>query len=243
MTDTPNETEKAAARQKAAARPRTWRAAHIDEVKARDKAYRAAHADEVKAHDRAYRAANADKISAQKAAYYLANRERILATKAARRGREEVAPMTPRRHRRDKVFGPGPRVPLDREAKVRVMAYAKAWNARHRLPGQHRGPLTRATGEVLEALLWGFHNADSGACFPSYEAIAAKAECCRDTVCEAIKALAFAGVLTWVNRIVRERVRERDLFGQWVDPVAGAADLQRLCVPGPESGHREPSGF
>ena len=25
-----------------------------------------------------------------------------------------------------------------------------------------------------------------------------------------------AGVLTWVNRIVRERVRERDLFGQWV---------------------------
>ena len=118
--------------------------------------------------------------------------------------------------RRDKVFGPGPRVPLDREAKVRVMAYAKAWNARHRLPGQHRGPLTRATGEVLEALLWGFHNAASGACFPSYEAIAAKAECCRDTVCEAIKALAFAGVLTWVNRIVRERVRERDLFGQWV---------------------------
>ena len=69
---------------------------------------------------------------------------------------------------------------------------------------------------MLEALLWGFHNAASGACFPSYEAIAAKAECCRDTVCEAIKALAFAGVLTWVNRIVRERVRERDLFGQWV---------------------------
>ena len=49
---------------------------------------------------------------------------------------------------------------------------------------------------------------------PSYEAIAAKAECCRDTVCEAIKALAFAGVLTWVNRISRERVRERDLFGR-----------------------------
>src|SRR4029077_1544776 len=107
--------------------------------------------------------------------------------------------------------GPGPRVPLDREAKVRVMAYAKAWNARHRLPGQHRGPLTRATGEVLEALLWGFHNAATGACFPSYEAIAAKAECCRDTVYEAIKALELAGVLAWVNRIVREP----DLFGQW----------------------------
>jgi hypothetical protein len=95
------------------------------------------------------------------------------------------------------------------------MAYARAWNARHRQPGQHRGPLTRATTEVLEALLWGFHNAASGACFPSYEAIAAKAECCRDTVYEAIRALELAGVLTWVNRIVRERVRERDLFGLW----------------------------
>jgi hypothetical protein len=114
------------------------------------------------------------------------------------------------------VFGPGPRISLDRNAKARVMAFAKAWNARHRQPGQHRGPLTRATVEVLEALLWGFHNAHTGACFPSYEAIAAKAECCRDTVYEAIRALELAGVLTWVNRIVRERVRERDLFGQWV---------------------------
>jgi hypothetical protein len=104
---------------------------------------------------------------------------------------------------------------LDRNAKARVMAFAKAWNARHRQPGQHRGPLTRATTEVLEALLWGFHNAATGACFPSYEAIAAKAECCRDTVYEAIKALELAGVLTWVNRIFRERVRERDLFGLW----------------------------
>ena len=40
-----------------------------------------------------------------------------------------------RLRRRSVVFGPGPRVPLDREAKVRVMAYAKGWNARHRQPG------------------------------------------------------------------------------------------------------------
>ena len=69
--------------------------------------------------------------------------------------------------------------------------------------------------EVLAALLWGFHNAGSGACFPSYEAIAAKAECCRDTVYEAIRALERAGVLAWANRIFRQRVRERDLFGNW----------------------------
>ena len=111
-------------------------------------------------------------------------------------------------------FGPGPRIALDREAKVRIMAHARAWTARHRQPGQHRGPLTRATIEVLQALLWRFHNAHTGACFPSLSAIAKAAECCRDTVCEAIKALERAGILTWVHRIVRERVREPDLFGR-----------------------------
>ena len=116
---------------------------------------------------------------------------------------------------REKVFGPARGIPLDRNAKARIMFYAKAWNARHRQPGQHRGPLTRAYIEVLEALLWGFHNSRSGLCFPSYEAIAKKAGCCRDTVYEAIRALEAADVLTWVNRIVREQVRERDLFGHW----------------------------
>jgi hypothetical protein len=119
------------------------------------------------------------------------------------------------RPRREKVFGPARGIPLDRNAKARIMVYARAWNARHRQSGQHRGPLTRAFLEVLEAMLWGFHNSKSGLCFPSYEAIAEKAQCCRDTVYEAIRALEAAHVLTWVNRIMREQVRERDLFGKW----------------------------
>jgi helix-turn-helix protein len=119
------------------------------------------------------------------------------------------------RPRREKVFGPARGVPLDRNAKARIMVYARAWSVKHRQPGQHRGPLTRAYLEVLEALLWAFHNSKSGLCFPSYEAIAEKAECCRDTVYEAIRALERADVLTWVNRIVREQVRELDLFGKW----------------------------
>ena len=120
-----------------------------------------------------------------------------------------------RGRRREKVFGPGRAVPLDRNAKARIPAYARAWSARHRQPGQHKGPITRAFLEVLEALLWGFHNARSGCCFPSYEAIAAKAECARSTVAEALKALELAGVLTWQHRITRILVRERDLFGRW----------------------------
>jgi hypothetical protein len=117
--------------------------------------------------------------------------------------------------RREKLFGPGRAVPLDRNAKARILAYAKAWGARHRQPGQHRGPITRAFLEVLEALLWGFHNSRDGRCFPSYETIAAKAECCRDTVYEALKVLEMAGVMTWQHRIARIQVRERDLFGRW----------------------------
>jgi hypothetical protein len=118
------------------------------------------------------------------------------------------------RPRREKVFGPG-RAALDRNAKARILAYARAWGARHKQPRQHKGPITRAFLEVLEALLWGFHNSRTGCCFPSYEAIAAKAECARSTVAEALKALEWAGVLTWQNRIARIQVRERDLFGRW----------------------------
>jgi hypothetical protein len=147
------------------------------------------------------------------------------------------------RRRRTVVFGPGPRIALDRNAKVRIQVCAKAWNTRHRQPGQHRGPLTRATTEVLEALLWGFHNTVNGACFPSYEAIATKARCCRDTVYEAIKALECAGVLTWVNRIVRERVRERDLFGKWATRwrVLRTSNAYTFRDPGAEMAENRPS--
>jgi hypothetical protein len=115
-------------------------------------------------------------------------------------------------NRREKTYI-GRAVPLDREGKARVMAYAKAWTARNRQPGQHKGPLTRTFLQVLEALLWGFHNSRSGVCFPGYETIAAKAGCARSTVAEALKALEFAGVLGWQNRMVRIRERCVDLFG------------------------------
>ena len=124
-------------------------------------------------------------------------------------GHRGTQPMTTR----EKTFCDGHAVPLDRNAKVRIEVYARAWGARHRQPGQHKGPITRAFMEVLEALLWGFHNSRDGRCFPSYEAIAAKAGCCRSTVYEAIKVLEVAGVLTWQHRITRIREASRDLFG------------------------------
>src|SRR5512147_2929857 len=116
--------------------------------------------------------------------------------------------------RREKVFGAAPGVPLDRNAKARLMVYVRAYNARMKERGQHTGPVTRAFMDVLRALLYSFHNSRDGRCFPSYERIAATANCCRATVYEAIRALETAGVLTWVNRLTKIRVPERDLFGR-----------------------------
>jgi hypothetical protein len=119
------------------------------------------------------------------------------------------------RPRREKLFGDGRPRPLDRNAKVRVMTFARALTRRTE-PGKHYGVITAKALAVLEALLWGFHNARSGLCFPSYETIAERAGCARSTVAEAIKALEDAGVLTWVNRITRIREPVRDLFGHLV---------------------------
>jgi hypothetical protein len=118
--------------------------------------------------------------------------------------------------RREKLFGDGRPRALDRNAKVRVMTRARALMRRTE-KGKHYGAISAKAYAVLEALLWGFHNARSGLCFPKYESIAAKAGCARSTVAEAIKALEAAGLLTWVNRIVRIREAGADLFGVWAN--------------------------
>jgi Helix-turn-helix domain len=115
--------------------------------------------------------------------------------------------------RREKLFGEGRLMPLDRNAKARIMVLARALMRRNG-EGKHYGVLTAKFVAVLEALLWGFHNATSGRCFPSYERIAEKADCARSTVYEAIRALEDAGILTWVNRIARIREWGPDLFGR-----------------------------
>jgi hypothetical protein len=114
---------------------------------------------------------------------------------------------------RTKVFGDGPTWPMDRNAKARIMVYADAWTARHKQPGQHRGPITRTFRDVLRALLWAFHNARTGRCFPSYESIAAKAGCAVSSVHLGIKVLETAGILSWVNRLAFIRDKCVDATG------------------------------
>jgi predicted transcriptional regulator len=110
---------------------------------------------------------------------------------------------------RAKEFGEGPRVALDREAKVRIMHLARTL--------RRVGRITYACVEVLQAMLWLIHDGRSGQCNPSYDTIAAKANCARSTVHRAIVALERAGILSWVNRIRRVRDRVRDeLLGGWM---------------------------
>ena len=114
--------------------------------------------------------------------------------------------------RRERCFGLGRPRALDRNAKVRIMHWARCLSRRTE-KGRAYGVITAKALAVLEAILWTFHNARSGLCFPSYERIAEAAHCARSTVAEAIRALEDAGVMSWVHRLKRVRVACPDLFG------------------------------
>jgi helix-turn-helix protein len=138
-----------------------------------------------------------------------------------------------RQVKREKVFGSGRHVPLDRNAKSRIMMLARALK-RPTEKGRHYGRVTAKCLDVLAALLWRFHNAASGKCFPSYEAIADAAGCNRDTVYEAIRMLEAVGLLTWVNRITRVREWMPGLFGKasaWRTRVVRTSNSYVLTDP------------
>jgi hypothetical protein len=123
--------------------------------------------------------------------------------------------------RREKLFGLGRCVPVDRNQKIRIMHLARCL-ARQKAIGPQRGVITRAALDVLGALLWGFHNAASGRCYPSLARIAEAAGCARSTVQEAIKALESAAILTWHNRLVRRREWSAELGAVVVRAWLGA---------------------
>jgi Helix-turn-helix domain len=169
--------------------------------------------------------------------------EAIEARRAALTGKVSVKPLKPAPgrpgaisgpKRREKLFGMGrPRV-LDRNAKVRIMHWARCLTRRTE-KGKAYGQVTAKALAVLEALLWAFHNAKSGLCFPSYETIAEAAHCARSTVAEALKALEDAGILTWVQRIKRVREPCPDLLGDegWRWRVLRTSNAYAFSDPSP----------
>jgi AraC-like DNA-binding protein len=180
--------------------------------------------------------------------------EAIEARRAALTGKRLTEPPRPtlgrpgaarKPERREKMFGLGRPRALDRNAKIRIMHWAR-WLARRTEKGRAYGVITAKTLAVLEALLWAFHNAKSGLCFPSYEKIAEAAGCARSTVAEALKALEEVGVLSWVQRIKRVRERCPDLLGDngWRWRVLRTSNAYNFRDPrSPESSKSEkPTG-
>jgi hypothetical protein len=101
----------------------------------------------------------------------------------------------------------------------------------------------RGANLVVTPLLWAFHNARSGVCFPSYERIAKAAGCARSTVAEALKALEAAGVLSWVQRIKRVREPCPDLLGAngWRWRVLRTSNSYAFSDPSPAGAHASSS--
>jgi Helix-turn-helix domain len=142
-----------------------------------------------------------------------------------------------RLERREKMFGMGRPRALDRNAKVRIMHWARCL-ARRTEKGKAYGQVTAKALAVLEALLWGFHNAKSGICFPSYERIAETAGCARSTVAQALRALEDAKILSWVHRIKRVREPCPDLLGAtgWRWRVLRTSNSYAFNDPSPVGG-------
>jgi hypothetical protein len=107
------------------------------------------------------------------------------------------------------------------------------------------GVVTAKALVVLEALLWAFHNAKSGLCFPFYEKIAEAAGCARSTVAEAIRALEDTGIMSWVQRIKRVRERCSDLLGDygWRWRVLRTSNAYNFRDPGAPLPLREKVAF
>jgi len=131
--------------------------------------------------------------------------------------------------KREKTFDQGRGIPLDLNAKARIMAYARAWSARHKRPRQHWGPITRAHMEVLRAILYRCHNSATGLCFPSKKRISILAKCSIDTVNEAIKSLEQAGIMTWSHGIRRVDFGYVDDFGQKLRGTTVLRTSNRYC--------------
>ncbi len=67
-----------------------------------------------------------------------------------------------------------------------------------------RGGVPYGWMKVYETLLFAFYNPRTGECFPSHDAIAAKARCCVSTVQRALKWARQNGLILWAHGLVRD---------------------------------------
>jgi hypothetical protein len=129
---------------------------------------------------RAHAEAQLDDAAAEAVSAAVEARRAVLEGRDAQNCQKAASGAPRASRRREKMFGLGRPRALDRNAKVRIMHWARCLSRRTE-KGRAYGVVTAKAVAVLEALLWVFHNNRSGLCFPSYETIASAAHCARST--------------------------------------------------------------
>jgi len=109
-------------------------------------------------------------------------------------------PSGARLYHRGSRFGPPERRGLDRNLVAKLLFLAEALDRRTRAKRQHGGLLKGKGLDVLRALLRGFYSYRTGECFPSWDAIAEAAGCCRETVRKKLRVLEQLGIIETVRR-------------------------------------------
>lgn len=106
-------------------------------------------------------------------------------------------------------------MPIDRNAKARLLVKAKALEARTRQSGRQNGSVSRIGLIVLTCLLYEFHGR-AGRCFPSYDTIMRKTGLCRQSVRNALFRLENCGLVRIMRRLERRVVSRMNAFtGEW----------------------------
>jgi hypothetical protein len=105
-------------------------------------------------------------------------------------------------YHRGSHFGAPERRKLDRNLVAKILFLAEALDRHTRGPRQHGGVLKAKGLDVLRALLRRFYSHRNGTCFPSYDAIAEAAGCCRATVAAKLRILEQLGIIETIRRKV-----------------------------------------
>ena len=144
--------------------------------------------------------------------------------------------------RREKMFGLGRPRALDRNAKVRIMHWARCLSRRTE-KGRAYGVVTAKAVAVLEALLWVFHNNQERALLPELRDDRRGRPLRPLDRRRGAQALESAGVLSWVHRIKRVREPCPDLLGDdgWRWRVL--ANVEQLRFRRPFAGRRPAKFF
>jgi len=118
---------------------------------------------------------------------------------------------------------------LDRNQKARLLHALEAFERASKRAGCQNGVITRPALAVMRVLLLRFHNAGSGHCFPSYEALQKATGFCRATIAKSLRILEAVGVLKITRRLLRVRDGAGRLHCQQGSNLYAFAELPRIA--------------